>query len=141
MFYTEILVSFTEGIAVDTVFDVFEEVPYEFLKITRGRTVGNVINASYDAQGVYKRRNEMIQVNNQERRQSAATLHIHPEEPFIADITVDGKILFVGNGIRVDGVDYEIIADTGGKNFDDGTMEHYRLSLQNTDYSDYTEGS
>lgn len=126
---------------MDTVFDVFEETPYEFLVVSRGGVYGNRITDTYDAEGVYKRRNDMVQVNNQELRQSAATLHVHPDEPFIADITVDGKILFVGNGIRVDGVDYEIIGDTGGFNFDAGEMEHYTLTLQNTDYSDFTEES
>jgi hypothetical protein len=126
---------------VDTVFDVFESVPYQFLEVSRGGVYGNRITATHDAYGVYKRRNEKIQVNNQELRQSAATLHIHPDEPFIANITVDGKILFVGNGIRVDGVDYEIVGDTGGDNYDEGKREHYTLTLQNADYSEYTEES
>lgn len=126
---------------MDTVFDVFEEVPYQFLKVSRGGVYGNRITATQDAYGIYKRRNDMVQVNNQELRQSAATLHIHPDEAFIADITVDDKILLVGNGVRVEGVDYEIIGDTGGGNFDDGELEHYTLTLQVTDYSDYTEGS
>lgn len=126
---------------MDTVFDVFESVPYQFLKIKRGTVSGNRITDTYDAEGVYKRRNDMTQVNNQELRQSAATLHIHPDEPFIADVTVDGKILFVGNGVRVDGVDYDIVGDTGGENYDEGELEHYTLTLQNADFSDYEEES
>lgn len=126
---------------VDTVFDNFEQTAYQFLEVSRGGVYGNRITAVHDANGVFKRRNDKVQSNNQELRQSASTLHIHPDEPFISDITVDGKILFVGHGIRVDGVDYEIIGDTGGQNFDEGELEHYTLTLQNADFSEYTEGS
>lgn len=126
---------------MDTVFDLFDEVPYQFLEVSRGGVYGNRITAVHDATGVFKRRNGKLQSNNQELRQSASTLHIHPDEPFIANITVDGKILFVGHGIRVGGVDYEIAGDTGGSNFDDGEIEHYTLTLRNADYSEYGEGS
>lgn len=126
---------------MDSVFDLFEEVPYQFLEIARGTVYGNRITDVHDAYGVFKRRNEKVQANNQELRQSASTLHIHSDEPFITQITVEGKILFVGHGIRIDGVDYEIIGDTGGKNFDTGKLEHYTLTLQNADYSEFAEGS
>lgn len=126
---------------MDTVFDLFEEVPYQFLKVSRGGVYGNRIVDSHDAYGVFKLRDEKIQVNNQELRQSTATLHIHPDEPFIVDITVNGKVQFVGHGVQVDGVDYEIVGGTGGDNFDTGEREHYRLTLQNTDYSEFTEES
>lgn len=119
---------------MDTVFDVFDEVPYEYLEVSRGGVYGNRVTATHSAYGVFKLRNEMVQVNNQEVRQSASTLHIHPDETFITSIAV-------GNGIRVDGQDYEIIGQTGGRNFDTGELEHYTLTLQNTDYSEYTEGS
>lgn len=119
---------------MDTVFDVFDEVPYTFLVVSRGGVYGNRITAQHNATGVFKLRNEMVQVNNQELRQSAATLHIHPDEPFLNSIDV-------GQGIRCQGQDYEIIGQTGGDNYDTGVREHYTLTLQNTDYSDYTEGS
>lgn len=124
----------TEGSIVETVFDVFEEVPYQFLEVARGGVYGNRITAVHNATGVFKLRNEMVQVNNQELRQSAATLHVHPNESFLTGSDV-------GKGIRVEGQDYEIIGQTGGRNFDTGELEHYTLTLQNTDYSDYTEGS
>lgn len=126
---------------MDSVFDIFGEITYQFLEISRGGVYGNHITAVHEAYGVFKRRESMIQSNNQELRESASTLHIHPEEPFIANITVDGKILLVGHGVRVNGVDYEIIGDTGGQNFDDGDLEHYTLTLKATDYSEYGEGS
>lgn len=126
---------------MDTAFDVFDEQPYLFLVVSRGGVYGNRITASQSANGVFKRRNDMVQVNNQELRQSAATLHIHPDESFIDAITVDGKVQFVGHGVRVEGVDYEIVGDTGGRNFDDGQLEHYTLTLQYADYSEFTEES
>lgn len=116
------------------VFDVFDLTPYTFLEVTRGGVYGNVITASHEADGVFKLRNEMVQVNNQEVRQSAATLHVRPDEAFISSIAV-------GQGVRCMGQDYEIIGQTGGKNYDDGEMEHYTLTLQNTDYSEYANGS
>lgn len=119
---------------VDTVFDIFDLTPYAFLEVSRGGVYGNTITASHNAEGVFKLRNAMVQVNNQELRQSAATLHVRSDETFISSIAV-------GQGIRVDGQDYEIIGQTGGKNYDDGEMEHYTLTLQNTDYSEYTNGS
>ncbi len=123
------------------VFDVFDLSDYTFLKINRGGVYGNTIEESYQAEGVFKLRSGMIQSNNQESRQSESTLHVRPDEGFIADITEDGKILFVGNGITVQGEDYEIIGATGGQNYDEGELEHYRLTLQATDYSELTEES
>lgn len=93
----------------DTVFDVFDVSPYTFLEISRGGVYGNRIINTLDSLGVFKLRNEMVQVNNQESRQSNATLHIYPNEPFL-------------------------VAPPARR-------EHYRLTLQTTDYSDYTEGS
>lgn len=119
---------------MDTVFDVFEETPYQFLEISRGGVYGNVISETYSATGVFKLRNDMIQVNNQELRQSAATLHVHPTETFLTGNDV-------GQGVRVEGQDYEIIGETAGRNFDTGELEHYTLSLQRSDFSEFTGGS
>lgn len=119
--------------------DVFTAFPerltaYQFLEVSRGGVYGNVITATHNATGIFKLRNEQVMVNNQELKQSAATLHIRPDEPFAnADM--------VGQGIRVEGQDYEIIGQTGGDNYASGEREHYRLTLQNSDYSDFTESS
>ena len=115
---------------MDTVFDLFEEVPYTFLTVKRGTRYGNQITDTFNAVGVFKLRNQTVTSNNQELRQSAATLHVHPDESFMTNNVV-------GNGIRVDGQDYEIIGQTGGSNFDSGDIEHYTLTLQVTDYADY----
>lgn len=122
------------GVIVDTVFDVFVLTPYTFLEISRGGVAGNQILASHEAEGVFKLRNEMVQVNNQEVRQSAATLHVRPDEAFISSIAV-------GQGIRCEGQDYEIIGQTGGRNYDNGVLEHYTLTLQKTDYARFIDGS
>lgn len=119
--------------------DVFQAFPqllktYQYLEVSRGTVYGNVITATHNATGVFKLRNEQVMVNNQELKQSAATLHIRPDESFAnADM--------VGNGIRVEGQDYEIIGQTGGDNYANGVREHYRLTLQNSDYSDFAESS
>jgi hypothetical protein len=117
-----------------TVFDVFQVSEYTYLTVNRGGVYGNTIAESDVATGVFKLRNGMVMINNQESRQSDATLHVRPSESFA---TTD----MVGNGIRKDGLDYEIIAQTGGQNYHDGVLEHYRLTLQRTDYADFTEVS
>lgn len=122
----------------DTVFDYFEETPYTFLEVSRGDVYGNTIKDTYDATGVFKLRSGMVQVNNQESRQSDSTLHIHPDESFIAAVTVDGKVELVGHGIRRNSVDYEIIGATEGFNFDENVLEHYRLTLQQSDFVEET---
>lgn len=119
--------------------DVFETFPellksYEFLEISRGGVYGNVITAVHNSTGIFKLRNEQVMVNNQEVRQSAATLHIRPDESFASSN-------MVGQGIRVEGQDYEIIGQTGGDNYANGVREHYRLTLQNSDFADFEESS
>lgn len=117
-----------------TVFDLFPEGlrTYKYLEISRGGVYGNVITSTKDATGLFKLRNEMVMVNNQELKQSAATLHIRPDETF-------ANSNLVGNGIRVDGQDYDIIGQTGGDDYENGDREHYTLTLQTTDFSDYEE--
>lgn len=115
---------------MDTVFDVFTVSPYTFLEITRGGVHGNTIASTSDAMGVFKLRDGMVSTNNQESHQSDATLHIRSSESFVANG-------LISNGIRHDGQDYEIVGSTGGDNFDTGVREHYRLTLQRADFSDY----
>lgn len=114
---------------MDTIFDHFEVTPYLFLKISRGEVYGNVIEETIEAEGVFKLRNGQITVNNQESVQSDATLHIKPSEPFASTD-------MVGQGIRKDGLDYEIVGQTGGFNFDTNVLEHYRLTLQRSSLVD-----
>lgn len=121
------------------VFDLFSEVDYTFLKVSRGGVYGNVIQETFDAVGVADIDEGMISSNNQESYQSSSLLYVHPDEGYMSSITVDGKVNLVGNGVRIDGKDYQISGMGIGKNQDDGTIEHYELTLDNTDYSDYSE--
>ena len=121
------------------VFDVFKTSPYTFLTVRRGGVYGNTIEASTEAQGVFKLRNGMIVVNNQESygtgaQNASATLHVKPSESFANDE-------MIGNGIRHNGLDYEITGQTGGYNFETGVLEHYRLTLERTDYAELEETS
>lgn len=119
------------------VFDVFKSVPYTFLQIQRGGVAGNTIVSETSATGVYKQRGQFVRGENSEQKDSNATLHIRPEEPFIATYEQD----LIGHGIEVNGNTYEIIEFTGGMNFDTGVMEHYTATLQETGFSNYEETS
>lgn len=114
------------------VFDVFDLSDYTFLEVSRGGVPGSIIKNEYGAEGVFKLRSGMNNTDGQETKQSDATLHIRPEESFI---TIAGGI--VGHGISVQGKDYQIVGCTAGDNYETGEREHYRLTLQATDYSKY----
>ena len=112
-----------------TVFDLFEQVPYEYLVVGRGGVMGNTIISRTTYNGVFKLRSGMTQSpTNMEVSTSDATLHVHPED--FAD-----KNAIVGNGICIDGKDYEIVGMTEGKNFHDGITEHLTLTLEVADYA------
>lgn len=112
------------------VFEAFQETPYTFLELAQGGVRGNTVKESEPTTGVFKQRNGMLQNNNLETVQSDATLHIHPNEPFIA--SVGGNL--VGHGIRnsKNGYDktYRIIGQVEGFNFDTNVLEFYRLTLK-----------
>jgi hypothetical protein len=111
-----------------TVFDVFQETPYAYLTISRGEVYGNRIVSEAPRTGVFKLRSGMAQNNNQETRESSATLHSHPK-----DFEVGEEI--VGNGVRHAGKDYAIIGVTEGRNFDTDVVEHLTLTLERADFS------
>lgn len=121
-----------------TVFSAFINTPYTFLRISRGGVRGNEIVESYDALGVFKLREGMVSVGNQESRESSATLHIKPDESFLADVIDDGKLELVGHGVRVNNVEYEILGSTGGNNFETNVLEHYRVTLAVADFAEET---
>jgi len=121
---------------METVFDVFPETAYTFLQLIQGGARGNSVKESTDTTGVFKERNGMTQNNNLETKESSSTLHIHPNEPFIATLQAitGGNQFLVGHGIRhtENGFtqEYRIIGQTAGKNFDTNVLEHYRLTLK-----------
>lgn len=112
------------------IFDQFQETAYTFLTLAQGGVLGNTVTESDPTTGVFKERNGMVQNNNLETVQSDATLHIHPDEPFIA--SVGGKL--VGEGIRANknGLtqDYRIIGLKEGFNYDTNVLEFYLLTLK-----------
>lgn len=105
-----------------TVFDVFREVPLTYLVLDRARIHGNIIVGTKDITGVFKVRSGMNTINGLEAKDSSATAHVHPQDfDSIDDI--------VGNGIRYNCVDYEIVGLTEGRNFATNAVEHYTLTL------------
>ena len=119
------------------VFQAFASSEYVYLKINRGGVAGNLIVSQTPAEGVFKLRSGMTVSNDQETKTSDATLHIRPHEEFLANNS--GNL--IGHGIRCQGRDYEIVGQTGGQNFETGDLEHYRVTLQATDFSDYAEAA
>lgn len=111
------------------VFDIFDLTSYTFNKISRGGITGNVIEASYEATGVLKRKSNLITNDNSENKESDTTLHIRPDESFLSELNYN----VIGHSIVSDGVSYEITGQTTGKNFHTGTIEHYRLTLQESE--------
>lgn len=119
------------------IFDVFDLTDYTFLEVARGTIEGNVIVDSYETQGVFKLRSDLVRGENAETKESNATLHIRSTESFLSGL--NGNL--VGHGIQCQGKDYEIIGQTGGKNFHNGVMEHYTATLQETSFADYAGSS
>lgn len=107
-----------------TVFDVFTQTSYDYLKISRGGVAGDGIVSETPASGVFKLRTGVNVANDQETKTSDATLHIKPSEPFVTNPQA-----LVGNGIRWQGTTYAIEGVTEGRNFETGVVEHYRLTL------------
>lgn len=107
---------------MSTVFDVFREVSLTYLDLKRARVFGNLIGSTKNITGIFKVRSGMTTTNGLEAANSSATAHVHPQD----FESVDG---IVGNGIRYNGVDYEIVGLTEGRNFATNAVEHYTLTL------------
>ena len=121
-----------------TVFDIFEQTEYGYVILNRGTVFGNVEAEDENNQplvrtlkGVFKlRRGMTISGNNMENfGGDIPTLHAHPED-------FDANDPIVGNGVVVNGVQYEVMGITYGTNFDTGEVEHIRMSLKEVDYAD-----
>lgn len=113
------------------VFDVFDLTSYTFHQLSRGGITGNSVVGSYQALGVFKLRSGLVTNANSENLESGATLHVKPTESFVE--ALNGKL--IGHGITCQDRDYEIVGSTGGKDYHEGDLEHYRLTLNPTDYS------
>jgi hypothetical protein len=109
---------------------MFETIPYTFLEISRGGVIGQGIVSETVADGIFKLRTQLVRGENAETKDSNATLHIRPTESFLQT-----NSNLVGHGVRVNGVEYEIIGVTGGQNYHNGILEHYTATLQETDFN------
>lgn len=118
-----------------TVFDVFKEVPYEFLAIKRGQVYGNRIISKRSLTGVFKLKSNMDKANGMELLDSDATLHAHP-----ADFTGTNTNDLVGQGVRINGQDYSIEGVSEGRNFDNGVLEHIYMKLQKAKFVEMEDG-
>lgn len=112
-----------------TVFDMFSEVPFEYLIISRGEVYGNRIISRRTLRGIVKVKEGMISQGNQETRKSNNTIHAHPED--FAGLTCEQ---IIGNGIRYNNADYSIIGVTEGRNFNTNEIEHLILTLERAEY-------
>jgi len=108
-----------------TVFDVFKTVPYDYLTISQSQILGDMISGRKTLTGVFKERSGMSQSGNIEIEDSAATLHVRPE-----DFEIQNCQELVGNGVEVNGRTYTIKGATAGTNFDNGMVEYYTLTLK-----------
>lgn len=113
-----------------TVFDVFSETPYKFLEISQSTVRGDMVTEERRLMGIFKNKHGTVQSGNMESVDSTSTLHVHPSD--FPEFSCDD---FIGQGVEVGGVDYRIQGATAGTNFDTGVIEHYRLTLQQANFS------
>lgn len=119
-------------------FTLFTNTPYTFLKIKQDVT-GNTIDEEWEATGIFKIRDAMVQIDNIEQFDGLeASLHIKPSEPFIAELNAE----LVGHGIKAskDGTEpltYRIRAIVEGRDFDTGLLSFYRVLLKRESLSQW----
>lgn len=112
------------------VFDLFATTSYTFLQL-ESKSGGNAIVAEFEATGIVKLRDGMIQTGNMEQREATSTIHVRPTEPFLAN--VGGNM--VGHGVRVEkddheSAEYRIESQVEGYDFDTGQVEFYLVTLK-----------
>jgi hypothetical protein len=112
-----------------SVFTAFKSKPFKFLRL-KTSVNGKTIDEIYDTTGIIKLR-DMQSGSEVKTKTSETTIHIKPDEPFVGDL----KGFLVGHGVRVgqgskDPVDYEILAQTYGYNYETNELEHIRVVLQ-----------
>lgn len=120
-----------------TVFDLFKETEYAYVPLDRGTVFGNVKSDENSQptilKGVFKLRRGFGRTgNNMELGDTRIPiLHAHPED-YKTDTGFSAEI---GNGIVIDGVEYEITNISEGKNFDSGEIEHLTFTLEEVEYA------
>lgn len=111
------------------VFNAFSTTPYTFIQLSRGGVRGNSITSETEAQGIFKLRSALVRNESAEGKDSNATLHIKPSEPFVD--SNNGNL--VGHGIRINTREYTIVGQTEGFNYHSNELEHITVTLQETD--------
>lgn len=122
-------------------FNLFNTNAYKFL-ILEKELIGSVATTEYNAEGVIKFRDGVVTGDGAETFESTATLHIKPNEPFIA--LLKGNLL--GNGVRIEDEageteDYKIIGQSIGKDFDTGNVEFYKVTLKRENIVEWDSSS
>ena len=107
------------------IFSSFKTTPYSFIVYNQTSIYGNVGVEEAQAEGVFKLRRGLSSTAIGENPNSTATLHIRPSEAFR-----NGRSTLIGNGIKVNGLEYRIVGETEGFNFDNNVLEHITLTLQ-----------
>lgn len=111
-----------------TIFTLFRETDYTYCQLSRGNVFGNLIKSSKQLKGIFKNRKGYTRNANIENYGSVMpTMHAH-----IEDFATDDPI--VGNGIIVNGVQYEIVDITYGKDFNTGITEFVKMTLKEANY-------
>lgn len=113
-----------------SVFNLFNTTDYTFLQLV-SKSGGNAIVEEFEANGIVKLRDGMIQTDNMEQREATSTIHIRPSEPFVG--TLGGNL--VGHGVRVakdnhEATEYRIQSQVEGYDYDSGQLEFYRVTLE-----------
>lgn len=114
-----------------TVFDTFKSVPYTFMKIAQSNIAGDVILSRSNFTGVFKDKGGMVQNGDRELYQSSPILYVKP-----LDYAYNSSQGFIGNGIEINGKTYRIDGATGGFNYDNGVLEHWRLTLAPAEFNE-----
>ena len=111
-------------------FALFDNAPYTFLQLDSG-VGGNKVLTEWEAEGIVKLRDGMVQSDNVEAYVSTSTVHIKPTEPFVA--LLNGNL--VGHGIRAvnsaaEPVTYRIEGQIEGMDFDTGNLAFYKVTVK-----------
>ena len=116
---------------MDTVFGLFKEIEYGYVKLNRGTVFGNQQDGEARIlKGIFKLRRGYTRTgqNMENFNGEIPTLHAHPED-------FDSTDPIVGNGVIINGIQYEVKGITKGTNFNTGVVEHITMSLQEVDYA------
>lgn len=112
------------------VFNLFTSSPYTFLQLSSSAG-GNIIDIEYETTGIVKLRDGISQADNMGVYTSESTVHIRPSDTFVS--VLGGNL--VGHGIRAtnnagETVDYKIIGQVEGYDFDSGTLSFYKVTVK-----------